>query len=242
MSQQINLFNPSLIRKRDDLSFNNLCYAFLACICACFVWAYWQHNQTAWLNLQVQQSSQQLKTIQAQLKKVHLAHTPQTPDMHLVQVLAGLKNKQAEQAMMMDVVGHKLETNDQSISEYMRGFASQAVDGLWLTGFKVNATEHSVMITGRSLDTTLLPKYIESLRKAEVFSGQSFGGLKISGNPASNTSNVESPAKSDEHKLAPTNPYIEFELEAFDARTAVLADPITPSIGGDHPSGSQVRG
>lgn len=242
MSQQINLFNPALIKQKDRLTCINFCYAYLACIGACLVWVCWHQFQLESLRLQHKQAAQTLETTQAKLKLTTIEHTPRALDQALVQTLAQLKHKQAEQAMIIDVVSHRLTGNDKYISEYMRGFASSSVDGLWLTGFKVDANEHSVRITGRSLDTVQLPKYIESLRTVKVFAGQSFGGLKISGNTPLTDNKQEYPPKSGEPRQTAKGAFIEFELEAVEPSPISAHGAAMLAPAGSAQSINQVRG
>jgi hypothetical protein len=64
-------------------------------------------------------------------------------------------------------------------SEYMRAFARQAIDGLWLTGFVISAAGREMVIHGHVLEPKLLPLYLERLNAESVMRGQSFENLKI---------------------------------------------------------------
>jgi hypothetical protein len=96
----------------------------------------------------------------------------------------------------------------------MRGFANQTTDGLWLTGFSIDPEHDAMSVFGRSLDTDLLPKYIEMMSKEKVFAGQLFGGLKVIGASAM-THQALAEVKPDATSTKTDASFVEFELQAI---------------------------
>jgi hypothetical protein len=64
-------------------------------------------------------------------------------------------------------------------SGYMRAFARQAIEGLWLTGFVISGAGKEMVIRGHVLEPKLLPLYLERLNAEPALRGQSFETLQI---------------------------------------------------------------
>jgi len=62
-------------------------------------------------------------------------------------------------------------------SRHMLGFARQALEGLWLTGFSIAGTE--ISIEGRALRADLVPMYFKRLAQEPAFAGRDFSALSI---------------------------------------------------------------
>lgn len=94
------------------------------------------------------------------------------------------------QALQQALEGRDLGGTE-GYSEYMRAFARQAIDGLWLTGFVISGAGREMVIRGHVLEPKLLPLYLERLNAEPAIRGQSFETLQIqvpkpegAGNPA----------------------------------------------------------
>ncbi|MGH8711716.1 MAG: MSHA biogenesis protein MshI, partial [Burkholderiales bacterium] len=65
-------------------------------------------------------------------------------------------------------------------SEYMRAFARQSVNGLWLTGFEIIGAGGEMAIVGRTVRPELVPVYVQRLSREPVMKGRQFASLRIS--------------------------------------------------------------
>jgi hypothetical protein len=64
-------------------------------------------------------------------------------------------------------------------AEYLRGFARQAPQGLWLTGFTIGSGGNDMEIRGSMLNPAALPDYIQRLGTEKAFQGRNFAALTM---------------------------------------------------------------
>ncbi len=214
MSQQINLFNPALIKKKELLTPRNMGLVYLGLGCLGVAWMFYAQDSVSRLTLQRNQLATQLQQVQGGLKQLTAARAPHAPNAALERELAQLSQQQQTQSKLLQVINGGVTVANKSLSSYMRGFASQTAEGLWLTGFSIDAEHDAMNIFGRSLDADLLPKYIEMMGKEKVFAGQLFGGLKIIGASAM-THQALAEVKPDATSTKAEAPFVEFELQAM---------------------------
>ena len=97
-------------------------------------------------------------------------------------------------------------------SEYMRAFARQSVNGLWLTGFTMQGAGAEIELRGRTLQPELVPAYLGRLRDEAVMKGKSFATLAMGLPEKLETAQGEGRASAAE--AAEKAPYIEFTLRS----------------------------
>jgi hypothetical protein len=61
----------------------------------------------------------------------------------------------------------------------MRAFARQSLDGVWLTGFEIDAGGRELALSGRALGAELVPRYLERLNHESLLQGRQFSSLKV---------------------------------------------------------------
>ena len=86
----------------------------------------------------------------------------------------------------------------------MRAFARQAVQGLWLTGFRITGDAAQISLSGGVISPELLPAYIQRLGRESIMQGKTFSTLQMQ-QPAAKTGVTPAPA-------APR--YVEFVLHS----------------------------
>ncbi len=64
-------------------------------------------------------------------------------------------------------------------AQYLRAFARQNVEGLWLTGFSIDARGDHIRIHGRTLHAELIPRYLTRLSQEPALQGKHFAALDI---------------------------------------------------------------
>ncbi|MDD5174832.1 MAG: PilN domain-containing protein [Sterolibacterium sp.] len=112
-------------------------------------------------------------------------------------------------------------SNTIGFAEFLRGFARQAPNGLWLTGFTIGAGGTEMEIRGRMLNPASLPEYIRRLKTEKVFQGRSFASLtiqrpedgkekKIAGSPTIPIAKLSSPSSPSSQASLPS--YVDFVL------------------------------
>ncbi len=179
MSQQINLFNPIFLKQRKYFSLLTMLQALgLIVIGSLFLYGYALY-QVAQLELQSEESTRRFKAEQLRLARYKGEFSPQHANLALQAEVRRLEKELAEQTRMVDTLKSGSVGNTTGYSQYMRAFSRQAVQGLWLTGFKVTGDAAQISLSGGVLDPELLPIYIQRLGREQAMQGKSFSTLQM---------------------------------------------------------------
>lgn len=179
MSQQINLFNPALRKTRDWLTAAPI--AIVACVLLVSVVtaAGWTMTKADSLQRTADQQAASLKSAQERLVSLAKAAAEGKPDPQLAADLANARALLKGREEVMKILEAGTVGNISGFSEYLRGFARQSPNGLWLTGFSIGSGSNEMEIRGRMLNPSALPEYIRRLNSEKVFQGRSFSALTI---------------------------------------------------------------
>jgi hypothetical protein len=200
MSQQINLFNPIFMKQRKYFSLLAMLQALgLIVLGSLFFYGYALY-QVGQLKQQSDESAKRYKAEQAHLVSLATAFSPQQAGQLLQNEIQRLEKQSAEQNEMIETLKSGAVGNTTGYSEYMRAFARQAVQGLWLTGFKVTGDAAQISLSGGVLNPELLPAYIQRLGKERIMQGKTFSTLKMQ------------QSKAEEGVTSAARRYVEFTL------------------------------
>jgi len=180
MSAQINLYHPRFLKQRDLLTLSNVAlaagglYAVLAAVGG-WAWLDAAGHREAGAATEVQ-----LKAARQQVDAATKAAAARKPSPQLIAEVEGaesLLRRRGEIARLLEggVVG-----STGGFSEYMRGLARQAPQGLWLTGFTIDSGGSGIEIRGSTLNPDALPDYIRRLGSERAFQGRNFAALTMS--------------------------------------------------------------
>lgn len=228
MSQQINLINPALIKQKDFLTTLNITMVYGALALSLLGWYVYTAQQMTTLKMSRDQLASELQHVQAALAEMTAARAPKAPNQTLIAELQTLEEKHQVQMQILQAMQQGRPSQDKGLASYMLGLARQSTDGLWLTGFSIDQTHHTVSLKGRSMDAAVLPDYMRKLGHEAVFAGQTFGGLRIqqptevlTNTPSANSQpSGVSQAGGTAALPAPANaraPFVEFELQASES-------------------------
>ena len=179
MVQQTNLIEPTHPQAFDWLKAETLAIAAVVTfglIGATTIWATARSDDQE--RLAAQQTAA-LKSARDALVATGALVAERKPNAELANELAeavALLKSHVETARAIDggVIG-----GTTGFAEFMRGFARQTPDGLWLTGFTIGASEDDLEIRGRMTNPSALTEYIRRLKTERVFEGRSFAALAI---------------------------------------------------------------
>jgi hypothetical protein len=179
MSAQINLYHTRFLKQRELLTLGNVALAAAAVYGLLILGSSW-----AWQNATTQRESAaaaeaQLKLTKDQVDAATKAAATRKPS---PQLAAELENAESTLRRRTEIAG-LLESgavgSTGGFSEYMRGFARQAHDGLWLTGFTIGSGGNDMEIRGSMLNPAALPDYIRRLGAEKAFQGRNFAALSM---------------------------------------------------------------
>lgn len=179
MSAQINLYHPRFLRQRDLLTLGNLALAAAALYAVLGLGAAWAWQNAAARKEAAAVTEAQLKSVKEQVEAAAKAAAVRKPSPKLVAELEnaeGMLRRRGEIARLLEsgAIG-----STGGFAEYLRGFARQVPEGLWLTGFTIGAGGNDMEIRGSMLNPAALPEYIRRLGAEKAFQGRSFAALTM---------------------------------------------------------------
>jgi hypothetical protein len=180
MSQQINLLNPSLIKQKDFLNPNTIAITLGVLLAAMLGYYSYTQKQLSVLTVQRSQISQNLSAIEATLQQATLLHTPHKMNEALVDQIAQLEQKEIMQQQILQTVNQSSATPEKGYAALMRAFAKQSLNGLWLTSFSIDSRSEQLNISGRTLQSELVPEFIARLSNEPALKGKLFSALNMS--------------------------------------------------------------
>ena len=174
MSQQINLANPQLLKKRYVFGLREMLVGTGLALAGALIWAGYLHYQASGLEAQAVQLETEQATAQAELDEMNArAQRVVSP-----QLLAKIKDTQlqvAQRETLLDALGGTIEHTATGFSPRLRALAFASTDGVWLNGFSLSAS--GVQLKGAAFNAGLLTSYIEQLGKQAPFAGLKFSGM-----------------------------------------------------------------
>lgn len=179
MSAQINLYHPRFLKQREVLTLGNVALAVGVLYAVLAVAGGWAWQDAAARKEAAVAAEAQLKTAKEQVEAATKAAAIRKPSPQLMAEADGaeaLLRRRSEIARLLEsgAIGSAAGFGD-----YLRGFARQTPEGLWLTGFTIGAGGNDMEIRGSMLNPAALPEYIRRLGAEKAFQGRSFAALTM---------------------------------------------------------------
>lgn len=179
MPQQINLINPALRKTRDLFSAMPLALAAGVLLVLLLTANTIARQHVGSLQAEAGKYEQELQTAQAKLLEISSTEAGAATNTALAEELANSRAMLNLREEVITILERGIFLDNTGFAEFMRGFARQAPQSLWLTGFALNPLERNVEVRGRMLKSTALPEFIQRLRKETAFQGLGFSSLTI---------------------------------------------------------------
>ena len=179
MSAQINLFNPLLGKQKHVFSAKEMTQMLGLVLLGVAVITWYLDRQATQLEKQLASSKEQLNVAQGQLAKVTSEFVPRNKNKQLETEIVGIEAQVRALEKVTDLLKQGDFGNASGYSSYLRAFARQSVDGLWLTKVSVSAGGNELGLTGRALQAELVPRYVQRLAGEPVLHGKSFSSLEM---------------------------------------------------------------
>lgn len=179
MIQQINLYTADFLPRSQQFSLPRM-LAGLALILlgalGMYAYAVYQVGQ---LDAQVSEGERRVTEGQARFAQLSGEFAQQNSEQALQAEVSRLERQAADRAGLVEAMSRGVPAKGAGYSGYMRAFARQAVDGLWLTGFSVGEDGEQVGLRGGVTNPELLPEYIRRLGGEDVMRGKTFSELQM---------------------------------------------------------------
>lgn len=206
MSQQINLYNPLLLKKQKLFSLQTMAEALgLIALVAVLVYGYAWYSASSMKN-RAEEALRLHASALTQLETLKAKTGGRQPSKLLQEEVARLESEVNSRRRVVGVLERGELGNKQGFSEYFRALSRQTVNGLWLTGFEVTGSGE-MSISGRALKPELVPIFISQLNRETAMAGKNFSALEMRMPPA--------PPPAETKQTLPS--YIEFSLHNTEA-------------------------
>ncbi len=179
MSAQINLYHPRFLKQHDPLALGNVAIAVIALYVVLAL-------AGGWIGMIAAQRTDAAAVVGAQLKEVTDQVTAETaalenrkPDPRLIAELKSIESLLERRGQIALLLESGSVGSTGGFAEYLRGFARQVPEGLWLTGFTIGSGGNDMEIRGSMLAAVALPEYIRRLGTEKAFQGRSFASLTM---------------------------------------------------------------
>jgi cell division protein FtsL len=176
VTQQINLFNPIFLRQKKYFSFITILQGLallLVGVLGFYAYATYHMGQ---LNEEVQDVNKRLEQEKSRLSKAGKEFGPRQKSKELEMQVKDLEKQVRERE---EILGIQAGAEGRGFSEYLRAFARQSVNGLWLTSFSLSEGGSKMVIGGRALRADLVPDYLRRLGNEKIMHGQPFSSLDM---------------------------------------------------------------
>jgi len=201
VTQQVNLYNAALARKVERVT-GRLALRAMAALCLCALSAALaaQFEAVRVERLAAQQDAQ-LAAVQSEATRMAREATGRKPDAAVVAELDSLQSLLEGRRLVMARLERGELGDTSGVSEYLRAFARQRMDGIWLTGLTIGGSGREITVQGRMLDAQLLPDYLGRLGDEDALRGRAFATLAM-----------DTPPRSAGEQAQATRAYLEFRL------------------------------
>lgn len=208
MSQQINLANPQLLKKRYALGLREMLMALGVVLVGALGWAGLLHYQAGTLETQAEQQEALQASAQQELDELDAA-ARQTVNPTLTNKIKHIQIQVTQREALLEAIKGPLGQASAGFSPHMRALAMSAMEGVWLNGF--NLTMNHIELKGSVFNAGLLTTYIERLGKQAPFAGVKFSGMTAA---MANTGRTGTSGQSGETAAAALPEYLDFSLSA----------------------------
>jgi len=208
MTQQINLYNPALEPKVQILSGRRMVIALAAVGVICgLLWGLAGMDAARLVRAERAQAAQ-LTQLQAEMTALTQQVAERKPSTQLQEDLRTLEALLSARNEVMATLASGRLGDTRGVSEYLRAFARQSTEGVWLTGLRIAQGGNDIVIEGRALDADLVPVYLQRLRRESALRGHGFESLSVSQPQASTATSGPPPG------------YLEFRMATSDHDSA----------------------
>ena len=179
MSQQINLYNPQFLKQKKYFSAVTMTQALGLLVLGMAVFygfASWQDRN---LQRQTSESTSAYEQQKQLFAKVAAELSPEKREAQLDRDLKSTEAGIAERQALLREIQAGVTGESAGYSEYLRAFARQTVEGLWLTSIQITEGASQLTMSGRALQADRVPVLIARLKRETLLRGRPLEALAI---------------------------------------------------------------
>jgi Tfp pilus assembly protein PilN len=221
MSQQINLYNGSLLKRRSVLSAANMLIVLVLSIVVLMIALTIVRMQTTDMKKSSEQSSLQLKKLSDQALILRNSQAPKLKNQALELELRTIEATLLRRHQIAQILQNSEFGNTEGYSAYLTAFACQIPANVWLTGFNLEGAGYDLVLYGRTLQAELVPQYVSKLKQEKIMQGKSFSALQVERPLLPLPATVSA---ADPKKTAEPAPYLEFQLHSSEQKEKMQSD------------------
>lgn len=180
----LNLFDPALQRQQDPWTARNLGLGLAAAALLCALWGGWAHWRESAEAAALAELQPPLQAARNEAQQLRQKIENYRPDTDLSAELESGRLRLQSRMEVLAILKKGMAPENGSPVEWLRGFARQIPNGLWLTGFNLNAESGALEIRGRTTEASLIPEYLRRLNAEPAFQGRTFAALNINSGAA----------------------------------------------------------
>ena len=215
MSQQINLLPAALRTNRASFtSAAAMAYAIGGAVMLAVLFGLYEDYRLRSIEAEARAVALELKEATAARIAPGGVKSPPKPSAELEARIAELRGHLSARQEIIDAVKNGSVGSTNGISEYMRVFSRQSLEGLWLTGFDIAAGGAELALSGRAIAADLVPVYLQRLNREPSMQGRQFASVVINQGAAQERALPRGAAR----EALP--PHVEFQISSSDATDA----------------------
>ncbi len=179
MSQQINLFNPGFVPRRDLASAQYVAGAVALALVLAIASSLALHSRQSTYAAEERALADQVRAAQAEGGALSARLGARQVDPALVEQVKATQVLIASRQRVMTWLSAEHLDNTNGVSETFRAFARQTLSGVWLTGVHLGGNGKTLRIEGRTLRGDLLPAYLDKLGMEPSLKGHAFAVVAL---------------------------------------------------------------
>ena len=202
MSQQINLYNPLLLKREKYFSARTMLQALgliALGLAALYLYALLQTREFERL---AKDNRDQLAAQREQFVRIGGKISPRGLDKALENELARLEAEAKARRSVVAALRTGELGNTAGFSGYFAALGRAAMPGVWLTGFSVGESGNDLQVRGRVLHPDLVPAYLRALNGESVMRGRQVTELTLAAKETSAAPRLPGPERFVEFSLA----------------------------------------
>lgn len=179
MRQQINLYQPIFRAERRIFSSRAIALAVaVISIALAGFWAYgtWKVGR---LERAVAEVAEQEKLRAANLASGSAAFAAQANPAQIEARVKSLSDELDRRARALAALRSGAAGTTDGFASRLEALARRHVDGLWLQGLRFGADGRSMSVAGATVDSRLVPRYLEALQQEPALAGARFDRVEI---------------------------------------------------------------